>query len=29
MRDKENDLAASRIDAFAAFNYGEDRGWRG
>lgn len=29
VRDKENNFGAGRIDAFAAFNYGKDRGWWG
>ncbi|MCA1568085.1 MAG: S8 family serine peptidase [Acidobacteria bacterium] len=29
VRDKENNFGAGRIDVFAAFNYGKDRGWWG
>ena len=28
-RDKENNFGAGRIDVFAAFNYGRDKGWWG
>lgn len=28
-RDKENNFGAGRVDVFAAFNYGKDRGWWG
>ena len=29
VRDKENNFGAGRVDVFAAFNYGKEKGWWG